>query len=77
MHSDPTPLRAFAKAANYEVRFASLFQAGRALSFPCDAQGSVLLEVLNERARTAYGRAVALVGSEYATPVVWCADPRG
>jgi hypothetical protein len=62
----PTP----AGATGYEIRFQSLFDAGRGLSFPCDAQGQVQLEALSERARLAYQHARAMVGRDYATPVV-------
>lgn len=54
----------------YEVRFESLFQPGRALAFPCDAHGSVALDRLNERALNNYLYARALVGRDYAAPVV-------
>jgi len=38
----------------FELRFQSLFAAGRALSFPCDAAGRVNLDALSERARRNY-----------------------
>ncbi len=56
--------------AAYELRFQSLFHAGRALAFPCNAQGDVYLDALTERARENYLFARAVVGHEYATPVV-------
>lgn len=56
----------------YEVRFQSLFKPGRGVSFPCDEQGHVLLDALSETARLAYLHARALVGREYAAPVVNC-----
>jgi hypothetical protein len=58
----------------YEVRFQSLFNSGRGVSFPCDAQGRVKLEALTERARQFYRRAQELVGREYATPAVVRSD---
>jgi hypothetical protein len=61
MHSDD---------AHYEIRFESLFHAGRALVFPCDAQGHVLMDGLSEQARENYLYARAVVGREYAAPVV-------
>jgi hypothetical protein len=67
-----TPMHA--GITGYEIRFQSLFDAGRGLSFPCDAHGRVLLERLNERARAAYQRARELVGREYATPSVLLSD---
>ena len=54
----------------YEIRFASLFDAGRALAFPCDAAGRVQMDVLSERARRNYLYARAVVGREYAMPAV-------
>lgn len=54
----------------YELRYASLFQEGRALAFPCDERGNVELNTLSERARNNYLFARALVGRDYACPVV-------
>lgn len=62
------------EAASYEIRFRSLFQPGRGLSFPCDAQGLVCTEALSERGRLAYERACAGVGLEYAVPDVMLSD---
>jgi hypothetical protein len=61
-------------AARYEIRFQSLHDSGRGLSFPCDAQGRVGEEHLSERARLAYRRAQSLVGRDYATPAVQLSD---
>lgn len=58
----------------HELRFESLFNPGRALAFPCDPQGHVELDALSERARRNYLYARAVVGREYATPAVTCAD---
>jgi len=60
--------------AGYEIRFQSLYDAGRGVSFPCDAQGRVLIDRLSDRARQAYQRARDLVGREYATPAVQLSD---
>jgi len=54
----------------FELRFQSLFAPGRALTFPCDARGQVELDALSERARQNYLYARAVVGREFATPVV-------
>ena len=54
----------------YEIRFQSLFDAGRALSFPCDAQGRVQMDDLSERARNNYLYARAVIGREFAAPAV-------
>ena len=59
----PTP------AAAFELRFTSLFNAGRALAFPCDAAGRVDLDALSERARSNYFYARA-VGREFARHVL-------
>ncbi len=56
--------------ASYEIRFQSLFNEGRALSFPCDEQGQVAMDLLSERARDNYFYARAVVGREYAHPMV-------
>jgi len=59
-----------ASACSYEIRFQSLFNEGRALSFPCDAEGHVVLDSLSDRARDNYLYARAVVGREYAFPCV-------
>ena len=65
MNSRPMPLY-----DDYELRFESLFQAGRALAFPCDAQGGVRMDTLSELARANYLFARAVVGREFASPIV-------
>jgi hypothetical protein len=65
MNSRPMPL-----SDDYELRFESLFQAGRALAFPCDALGGVSLDALSERALQNYLFARAVVGRDYASPIV-------
>ena len=55
---------------DFELRFDSLFQEGRALAFPCDAQGRVDLDGLSERARSNYFFARAVIGRNYACPAV-------
>ena len=64
-----TQAAAAARSA-YELRFQSLFHAGRALAFPCNAQGDVYLDALTERALENCLFARAVVGHEYASPVV-------
>jgi hypothetical protein len=59
-----------AASADYEIRFQSLFNEGRALSFPCDAEGHVMLDSLSDRARDNYLYARAVIGREYAYPTV-------
>ncbi|MDB5861136.1 MAG: hypothetical protein JWQ76_4825 [Ramlibacter sp.] len=55
---------------SHELFFASLFDSGRALSFPCDHRGVVQLDELSERARNNYFFARSTVGRDYALPVV-------
>lgn len=57
----------------YVLRFQSLHREGRALSFPCDATGAVLLDALSERARANYLYARAVVGRDFQVPAV-CPD---
>ena len=57
-------------SSSYEIRFQSLFNEGRALSFPCDAEGHVVLDSLSDQARDNYLYARAVVGREYAFPCV-------
>lgn len=58
------------EASPFELRFESLFDAGRALVFPCDRHGQVRIDSLSERARNNYFYARAVVGREFATPAV-------
>jgi hypothetical protein len=57
-------------ASNFVLRFESLFHPGRALAFPCDSAGRVVMDHLAPRAlqNSLYARAV--VGREFATPCV-------
>ncbi len=61
------------RAARFELRFDSLFHAGRALSFPCDRAGRVDLDALSERARNNYLFARAATGRDFAWP---CVEPQ-
>ncbi len=72
MNTDCMPLLA---GLAYELRYGSLFHEGRALAFPCDAQGRVDMNQLTERARHNYLYARAVVGREYATPSVRPLEP--
>ena len=49
-----SPSSADRDSARFELRFQSLFNTGRALSFPCDATGHVDMDALSERARDSY-----------------------
>jgi hypothetical protein len=57
-------------STEFQLRFQSLFDAGRGYAFPCDEEGHVDLNSLSERARTNYLYARAMVGREVATPAV-------
>ncbi len=66
MHSMPA-----AVTPSCEVRFTSLVNSGRALSFPCDAHGVVDLDSLSERARNNYYFARSTVGCEHGLPRIF------
>ncbi|HET9820535.1 MAG TPA: hypothetical protein VFQ16_01795 [Burkholderiaceae bacterium] len=59
-----------AAQAVYELHFSSLFHEGRGYAFACDADGRIDLDTLSERARACYFYARALVGQDFARPVV-------
>jgi len=56
--------------AEFELRFQSLFHAGRAYAFPCDAKGHVDMDRLSDRALTNYLYARTVVGREVRKPSV-------
>ena len=58
------------RQSSFQLWFVSLSRAGRALCFPCDAGGTVALDELSERGRHNYLYARAVVGNEFAWPVV-------
>jgi len=62
--------------SRYELRFRSLFDDGRGLSFPCDSAGHVALDALTERARSNYFFARTVIGREFATPAVQACELR-
>lgn len=57
-------------SATYELRFRSLFDAGRALAFPCNEQGQVDESALSQQALQNYQRARKVIGKDWATPLV-------
>lgn len=59
-----------AAAARYELRFVSLFDAGRGYAFPCDADGDVDLARLSERGRASFQSARGAVGRDLCAPVI-------
>ena len=60
--------------ASHQLRFCSLFDAGRAYAFPCDEQGRVDIDALSDRARVNYLYARTVIGREFATPRVLLDD---
>lgn len=64
----PTPTSSL--RAQFELRYRSLFQQGRALAFSCDSAGRIDLDRLSEHARARYLYARALVGRDFALPEV-------
>ena len=54
----------------FELRFRSLFNEGRGLSFPCDKGGQVDMDSMSARCRCNYLYARAVIGREYACPAV-------
>lgn len=60
----------FESPGSHCLRFASLFNPGKAVLVPCDEAGHVDLDGLSERLRIAYLGARALVGRDYAYPVM-------
>lgn len=70
MNTAPAPLSPSAIEAQFQLRFQSLFNEGRALVFPCDQAGHVDMDALSERARHNYLYARTVIGREFATPAV-------
>jgi hypothetical protein len=56
--------------SEFQLRFQSLFDAGRGYAFPCDAAGQVDLDALGDRVRISYLYARTVVGREFAAPFV-------
>jgi hypothetical protein len=73
---DHLPCTGMARAAavpapgSFEIRFAALSQYGTGLSFPCDGTGQVDLDALSCKAKREYLYARAMIGLEYAYPVI-------
>jgi hypothetical protein len=57
-----------------ELRFAHRRNDRKSLAFPCDAAGRVDLDALDERSRNQYLFARALMGRDYAFPVMAACD---
>jgi len=67
MNAAASPLRG---RWRYALRYESLHQLGRCLVFPCDETGRIDLDTLPELARINYLAARAMVGRDFAHPVV-------
>ena len=67
MHNVKSPSM---NTASFELRFKSLFDEGRAYSFPCDESGKVDLDALSERAKVNYLYTHAVVGRDLSLPAV-------
>jgi len=57
-----------------ELRFRSLSESMQSVAFPCDAAGRVNLDALGEHERNVYLFARALMGYQYASPVIGLVD---
>ncbi|WP_284618016.1 hypothetical protein [Aquabacterium humicola] len=57
-------------SARFELLFVSLFDEGRGYAFPCDAEGRVDLDALNERLRLNYLYVRKLIGRDFSAPAV-------
>ena len=65
MNATPSVMQ---RTERFELRFASLFNDGRGLAFPCDNCGCVDIDALPDRARNNYLVARTLVGRDFTTP---------
>jgi hypothetical protein len=54
----------------FELRFRSIYNEGRGLAFPCDAEGHVVIDSLSTKGRLNYLYARTLIGREFQLPVV-------
>lgn len=64
--------QAFAESqpgAAYELRFTSVLHLGRGYTFPCDSNGRVDIDALDNAARLTYLYARTMVGRELSDPV--------
>jgi len=66
---NPSPL-VTCQPAHCELRFQSLFDAGRSYAFPCDAVGNVDMDSLSDKACVNYLYARTLIGREFSHPTV-------
>jgi hypothetical protein len=57
-------------SCEHQLLYAPLSRHGRGVSVPCDEHGEVHLDELSEHLKNAYLGARALVGREYALPIL-------
>ncbi|NRF71161.1 hypothetical protein HLB44_29610 [Aquincola sp. S2] len=62
------------RPARVELRFVHRRNDRKSLAFPCDSAGRVDLDALDERSRNDYLFARALMGRDYAFPVMASCD---
>jgi hypothetical protein len=65
-----TDMTSPSSSCEHQLLYASLFDPGRGVSIPCDAHGKVHMDDLSEHLKNAYLGARALVGREYALPIM-------
>jgi hypothetical protein len=70
LHRHSTEASMNQSSCQFQLQFRSLFSSGRGYAFPCDPSGQVDLDQLNERARSNYLYARAMVGRELSWPDV-------
>ncbi|MEF7615897.1 hypothetical protein V4F39_18425 [Aquincola sp. MAHUQ-54] len=69
MTRDGAAVDASASAAPHRLVYAAI-RGGRSFAFPCDAAGTVELNLLSDRERCNYLLARALVGRDFHPPAV-------
>jgi hypothetical protein len=60
----------FQLQSDFEIRYRSLCKDGSWLAFPCDCAGHVDIDALTSRAKENYLYARAMVGRDYAHPLI-------
>jgi hypothetical protein len=70
VHSSGQDDAARIPSGRFELRFASLFNPGRGLSFPCNGSGEVDVDAMSDQSRANLKRALSNVGVDYAVPMV-------
>ena len=73
-HTVNTSMTSNQGPVGYELRFRSLFDAGRGYSFPCNASGQVDIDSLSDSSRSNYFFARTVIGREFAIPAVQASD---